>query len=171
VADTIEATKALGARLILVALFIKGELKEQNAEDMRRVTEALVELAPRAEKAGVVLGLESYLSAEAHLKMIEAVKSKYVQVYYDVFNAAHARHDVLKEIRLLGREHICQVHFKDHPELEKGSRSVNWPAVVAALKDIQYPGWIVLETGSPKDVVTDTKKNLAYVRRLFADKS
>jgi len=167
-ADTIEVAKALGARVILLAFFIKGELKEQNTDDMRRVTEVLAELAPRAEKAGVILALESMLSAEAHLKIINAVQSKQIKVYYDAFNAASAGHDVLKEIKLLGREHICQVHFKDKPSLGEPTGKVDWPATVAALKAIRYDGWIVLETPCPNDVLSDTKKNVALVRQWFA---
>lgn len=166
VADTIEAAKNLGARCILLACFGKGELKEANKPDMQRVTDVLVELAPRAEKAGVILGIESYLTAEAHLKILDEVKSKAVQVYYDVYNADHEGHDYLKEIKLLGRDRICQVHFKDGPDL-LGKGKIDWPAVVATLKEIKYPGWIVLETSSPHDLVSDTRANAEYVRKLF----
>jgi len=170
VADTIEATRNLSAGCILLAFFSKGELKEENTADMRRVTEVLAELAPRAEKAGVILGVESYLTAEANLKILEAVKSKYVQVYYDFFNSGVTKkHDALKEIRLLGRDRICQVHFKEGAHLLGGSKEIDWPAIVATLKEIGYRGWIVLETSSPsKDLVADTRTNLQYVRKLFA---
>jgi len=170
VADTIQVAKNLGARSVLLAFFGKGELREENKDDMRRVTEALVELAPRAEKAGVILGLETYLTAEAHLKIIEQVKSNALQVYYDVYNAAHKKHDVLKEIKLIGAKRICQIHFKEGPNL-LGSGKIDWPAVVATLKQINYPGWIVLETSSPtKNVLVDTQANLRYVRRLFEER-
>ncbi|HSW45124.1 MAG TPA: sugar phosphate isomerase/epimerase family protein [Phycisphaerae bacterium] len=170
VADTIEAARSLGARCILLAFFGKGELKAENSDDMRRVTEVLAELAPRAEKAGVILGIESYLSAEVNLKILDEVNSKAVQVYYDFFNSGVTKnHDVLKEIRLLGRDRICQVHFKEGSHLLGQSKKIDWPAVVATLKEIAYAGWVVLETSSPsKDVGTDTRANLQYVRKLFA---
>lgn len=168
VADTIEATRKLGARCILLAFFGKHLLEEKNTIDMQRVTDALVELAPRAEKAGVILGLESYLSAEGALKIIEQVKSKAVQVYYDVYNSGVTRkYDVVEELKLLGRERICQVHFKEGPAMLGGSKEIDWPAIVATLKEIRYPGWIVLETQSPNDPVADTRTNLAYVRSLY----
>lgn len=168
VADGIEATARLGAKTMLLAFFGKGELKEDAKDDMRRVTEALIELAPRAEKAGVILGFESYLSAKTLIGIMDEVKSPALQVYYDVYNNAHVKHDPLEEMRLLGRQRICQVHFKDYPMLEKGSGTVDWPAVVKVLREIKYDGWIVLETGSPnKDIVADTKKNLAYAKGLF----
>ncbi|HPD28545.1 MAG TPA: sugar phosphate isomerase/epimerase family protein [Phycisphaerae bacterium] len=169
VADGIEATARLGAKSMLLAFFGKGELKEDAKEDLRRVTEALVELAPRAEKAGVILGFESYLSARTLIGILDQVKSPALQVYYDIYNNAHVKHDPLEEMRLLGRNKICQIHFKDYPMLEKGSGKVDWPATVRVLREIKYDGWIVLETGSPnKDIVADTKKNLAYVKGLFA---
>ena len=171
VADCIEATRNLGVGCMLMAFFGSGELKEENATDMRRVTEVLAELAPRAEKAGVILGIETYLTAEAHLKILDAVKSKYVQVYYDFFNSGVTKkHDVLKEIRLLGGDRICQVHFKEgRNDLMGQSGQLDWPAIVATLKEIGYRGWIVLETSSPsKDVVADARANLDYVRKLFA---
>lgn len=168
VADGIEATARLGAKSMLLAFFGKGELKEDAKEDLRRVTEALIELAPRAEKAGVILGFESYLSARTLIGILDQVKSPALQVYYDIYNNAHVKHDPLEEMRLLGRNRICQIHFKDYPMLEKGSGKVDWPAAVRVLREIKYDGWIVLETGSPnKDIVADTKKNLAYVKGLF----
>lgn len=168
VADAIEVAARLKVRNILLAFFSKGELKGTNADDMRRVIDVLGELAPKAEKAGVVLGVESYLSADDHLKILEAVKSKAVQVYYDVKNMADAGHDPVASLKQIGSDRICEIHFKDTPSLEKGSGKVNWPATVAAIKEIKYPGWIILETPSPsKDVVADTKKNLDYARRLF----
>lgn len=168
VADTIEIARQMKAQCILLAFFSKGTLKAENQDDMRRTTEVLAELAPRAEKAGVVLGIESYLSAEDHMKIIDAVKSKAVKVYLDVYNMAKAGYDPIAGMKTLGSE-ICQIHFKDVPSLEQGSGLVDWPKVVETVEEIKYPGWIVLETGSPsKDVVEDAKKNLDYVRRLFS---
>ncbi|MDM8006644.1 MAG: sugar phosphate isomerase/epimerase family protein [Phycisphaerae bacterium] len=167
VADGIEATAKLGAKSMLLAFFGKGELKEDAKDNIRRVTEALIELTPRAEKAGVILGFESYLSAKTLIGIMDQVKSPALQVYYDVYNNAHVKHDPLEEMRLLGRKRICQIHFKDYPMLEKGSGTVDWPAAVKVLREIKYDGWIVLETGSPnKDIVADTKKNLAYAKGL-----
>ena len=169
VADAIEAAREMKVDRMLLAFFgPKGELKASNAEDMRRVIEVLGELAPRAEKAGVFLGIESYLSADDHLKILDAVKSKAIKVYFDVKNMAHAGHDPIAALKTLGADRICQIHFKDRPYLEKGSGDVDWPAVVAAIEEIRYSGWIVLETPSPtKDIVADTRKNLAYARKLF----
>jgi len=168
VADAVEAARQMKVDKILLAFFGKGELKAENAEDMRRVIEVLAELAPRAEKAGVVLGVESYLSAEDHLRILNAVQSKAVGVYYDVKNMADAGHDPVASLQKLGADRIRKIHLKDTPYLENGSGKVDWPAMAAAIRRIDYGGWIILETGAPSnDIVADTRKNLEYVRRLF----
>ena len=47
-------------------------------ETVRRLKEA----APKAEKAGVTLGVESWLSAEDSMRMFDRVGSPAVKVYY-----------------------------------------------------------------------------------------
>jgi sugar phosphate isomerase/epimerase len=168
--DTIEVARALGAKTILLPFFAEGELKEENKDDMRRVIEVLKELAPRAKKAGVVLGLENYLRAEANLQIIEAVESPAVQVYYDFYNLMTKGIDLVKDVRLLGRKNICQLHFKQGAHL-LGGGGPDWPAIVEVLNEIEYDGWLVLETACPNDRVTDSRKNMEYLRRLFSAKA
>jgi L-ribulose-5-phosphate 3-epimerase len=169
VADSIKVAKQMGVHRILLPFFSKGELNAENKEDMRRVIEVLRELAPRAEKAGVVLGLESYLSLEGHLEILNAVKSPAVQVYYDIYNSHLTKgYDFERDIKKLGRKRICEVHFKEGSHLLGQNKKIDWPAVVQALRAIEYQGWIVLETSSPSgNLVKDTKKNLAYTRSLL----
>ncbi len=168
-ADSIEVAKALGVRNILLAFFGTGELREENATDIRRVIEVLKELAPRAEKAGVVLGVESYLSLKGHLRILDAVASPAVQVYYDFYNSHVTKgYDFRNDLKALGRERICEVHFKEGPHMLGASGKPDWGSVVAALREIGYEGWIVLETVAPSgDMVTDTRRNLEYANNLF----
>ena len=77
--------EALGVQVILVAQFFKGELKG-DAAGTDRTVEILKQHAPRAEKEGVIFGLENYLSAEENLAILDRVGSPAVQVYYDVGN-------------------------------------------------------------------------------------
>ncbi|MHC4797256.1 MAG: sugar phosphate isomerase/epimerase family protein, partial [Planctomycetota bacterium] len=125
---------------------------------------------PRAEKAGVIVGLENTISAEANMTILEACKSKYVQVYYDVYNLqVSGGKDAIKEIKLLGKENLCEIHFKEGGNYLGGSGKIDWQAVVNTLKEIGYNNWITLETSSPsKDLISDTKRNAKYVRNLFA---
>jgi len=167
-ADAIEVARALDARVILIAFFGAGELRMDDEKDIVRTVDVLKELAPRAAKAQVILGLENTLSAEDNLRLLERVGSDWVQVYYDCKNSGDLGRDVPAEIRLLGKR-ICQVHLKNGAEFLSGPSNVNFPACADALREVGYRGWYVLETASPSgDVVADTRANVEYVRQHFS---
>jgi len=165
-ADSIPISKALGAKVILLPFFGKGALS--NRAEMDRVADILEEMAPAAEKASVTLGVENTLSAEDNARILGRAKSKAVGVYYDVGNSTNGGFDVVKEIRWLGKDRICQFHFKDNPHY-LGEGKVNFPAVVEAIAGIGYKGWVHLETDSPsKNIEADLARNLKFVRDLLA---
>ncbi|MCX5685711.1 MAG: TIM barrel protein, partial [Planctomycetota bacterium] len=97
----------------------------------------------------------------------DAIGSDAAGIYYDVYNLTNNGYDIPAEIRLL-KDRICQFHFKNGSDyLESGK--VKWEPVAAAMKEINYKKWIVLETSNPsKNVVADDKKNAEYIRKLFA---
>lgn len=166
----IEAAKDLGGKVILVAFFGKGDLlakKELKVSDVDAVVARLKEAAPKAHEAGVILGLENTLSAEQNMALLERVKNDAVRVYYDIGNSTYSGYDVPAEIQLLG-DRICQFHFKDGNHY-LGEGKVQMQPVAAAIRAINYRGWIVLETAIPsKDRDADFKKNAEYVRKLMA---
>jgi sugar phosphate isomerase/epimerase len=165
VADSIPITKKLNARVVLLPFFGKGAMT--TPAEMEYVADILKELAPEAEKAGVLLGLEDTNSAEENVRIMERTKSKAVQVYYDVGNSTFNGYEVVKEIRWLGKERICQIHLKDKGYMGEGT--IDFPAVLRAMEDIGYAGYANLETNSPsKDIPADMRRNLAFVRKLLA---
>jgi sugar phosphate isomerase/epimerase len=85
-ADSIPISKALGARNILLPFFGKGAIRDR--AEMERVGDILKEMAPAAEKAGVVLGLEDTLSAEDNARILDRANSKSVGIYYEVGNSS-----------------------------------------------------------------------------------
>jgi len=113
VADSIPITKKLEARVVLLPFFGKGALATH--DEMDYVGDALREIAPEAEKAGVILGLEDTISAHDNVRIMERAKSPAVLTYYDVGNSTENGFDVVEEIRWLGKDRICQIHLKDNP--------------------------------------------------------
>lgn len=168
VAEAIPIAKAMGTRVVLLPFF--GHCALQTTAEMDRVGDVLKEVAPAAEKAGVILGLEDTISAKDNVRIMERTKSPAVLTYYDVGNSSGNGFDVVEEIRWLGRSRICEVHLKDNPHY-LGEGKVNFPAVVDALADIGFDGWAQLETDSPVGVEADMKRNLAYVRGLVAKRN
>ncbi|SRR5579883_205842 len=164
----IDTCGEVGARVILVPFFGRSEIRDVAGK--QRVVEGMQEVAPLAERAGVILGLENTLSAQENLALIEQIGAPVVRVYFDVANATWWGHDSPEEIRRLGGA-IAQVHFKDcrHSpgDAMLGEGRVSFPAVVEALRAIGYDGWVVLESAAPHDPVEDARANLRFSRACF----
>ncbi len=168
VSDSVDVAHALGVRVILLAFFEKGDLRGDpngQAEVIRR----LKGVAPRAEKNSVVLGIESWLSAADLLRILDAVGSPSVRVYYDLANSTQMGYDILAEIRQLGRERICEFHAKENGSL-LGQGRVDFPAVRKALDDIDYAGWLQIEGAVPKgaQIVGSYEHNVRFMRTHFS---
>jgi L-ribulose-5-phosphate 3-epimerase len=160
----IEITKKLGAQVLMPVFFGKCEVLQRTELDY--VIGLFKELAPEAERAGVIIGVESTNSGEDCRYACDKVNSKAFKVWYDVGNSTFGGFDAPAEIRALGRDRICMFHFKDRGYLGEGK--VNMPEVLRAIEDIKFEGYAHLETKSPSgDVLADTKRNLAYLRKLM----
>lgn len=169
VAESIPAAKALGVKVVLLPFFGKGALT--TTAEMDFVGDALKEIAPAAEKAGVILGLEDTISAKDNVRIMERAKSPAVLTYYDVGNSATNGFDIISEIRWLGRARICEVHLKDNPQF-LGEGKIDFTAVVRTLAEIGFEQWAQLETSSPtKNVEADMKRNLDFVRARMKEAS
>ena len=167
VMDGIEITRNLKCRVLMIVFFGKCALDLRGEIDA--VTDALKDLAPEAERAGVVLGFENTLSARDNMYILDKVGSNALQVYYDVGNSTNmGGFDAPWEIRNLERKRICQVHLKDKGYMGEGK--VNFPEVMRALAEIGYDGFGVLETSTVSgSVEEDMRRNLAYTRKLLAE--
>ncbi len=165
VLDSIRLTSALKTRILLLPFFGKWAIR--NDVEARAVGDALREVVPEAEKAGVVLALEDTISAEDNVRILDRAGSKNVSIYYDTGNSMQAGFDVVKEIRWLGRDRICQFHLKDDPHY-LGEGTIPFPRVLEAIREIGFTGALNLETDTHpgSTVEADMAKNLAYIRRL-----
>ncbi len=165
--DSIDVAKNLGVKAVLLAFFGKNDLRN-DPTGITEVVRRLKTVAPVAERAGVHLGIESYLTAEQHLDIIDRVGSSAIKVYYDARNAADAGNDVFREIALLGKKYICELHIKENG-MRLGNGTIDWPRVRQSLADVGYEGdgWMQIEWAKTKedDTVAAYQQNLAYVKR------
>ena len=164
VADCIPIAKAMGVRVVLLPFFGKGAL--ETTAEMDKVGDILKEVAPAAEKSGVILGLEDTISARDNVRIMERSKSPAVLTYYDVGNSTKGGFNVVEEIRWLGGKRICEVHLKDNPHY-LGEGTIDFKAVIDALADIGFDGWAQLETECPVSVEADMRTEFEVCPRPY----
>jgi len=163
--ESIDVCQAMGVRIVLVAFFGEADLRNDNY-GIDVVVKRLRKVAPKAERAAVILALESMLSAQQHLDIIDQVGSPAVKVYYDVANSHKAGYDIYKEIRQLGSQ-ICEFHAKDNDDLY-GKGSIDFEEVRRAIDDIGYRGWLIMEgTKMPLGIEESCRYDARYLRSIF----
>jgi sugar phosphate isomerase/epimerase len=167
--DSVDVAKKLDVNVVLLAFFAKNDLRN-DPKGIETVIAKLKEVAPHAEKKGVTLGIESYLTAEEHLYIMEKVGSGAIKVYYDFRNAQDAGNDIYKEIKLLGNDQICEIHLKENGKF-LGKGDVDWQQVSRALEEINFSQkkWRQIEWSLPKDTdyVSGHRQNLNYLKNLL----
>lgn len=92
--------------------------------------------------------------------------------YFNLANACQNGRDVVAELRALGKDRIVQIHASNHDGawLEKDPQ-VDLPKLKAALDELGWSGWLVIErsrdAARPTDVRYNFTANTAYLKRVF----
>jgi sugar phosphate isomerase/epimerase len=167
VAESIPIARAMGISVILLAFFGDGDLRDDPA-GKQEVIRRLRKVAPQAEAQGIVLGIESWLSADEHLEILDAVGSPAIQVYYDVANSHKMGYDIYAEIRQLGKARICEFHMKENGAL-LGQGAIDFRRVREVIDEIGYEGWVIIEGAIPEGGTVENSypANARFMRTLF----
>jgi L-ribulose-5-phosphate 3-epimerase len=168
-AEAVEIAYNIGTNNILLPILGDSHIDMTSQTQVDTFVTMMKEVARYAEKYEVVVGLEDWISAEDNIKILDAIGSDYVAVYYDAHNiVSRIKGDIYAEPKMLGKR-ISQIHVKNAAMLlaDPGGK-LEWPKMAQQFYDIGYRGWYVLETPAPtKDIVADTRSNIAYVKKTF----
>jgi sugar phosphate isomerase/epimerase len=156
----------LDAGAILIPFFVEAELRNEAA--FERAATAFRELCPLAASHGVMLAYEGTLPAASVRRLAERVGSPAFACYFDLANLLVRGLDPPTEIRQLG-ELVRRVHVKDlrarKNDCRPGLGRVDFRQCAAALREIGYDGWVVLETpAAPLPVVA---RDVAFTQWAF----
>lgn len=164
---TIHAGEILGANVVLVPGFRETCPKMDDESSYGPVVQLLKTLAPVAEDAGIVLGLELSLTTDEYVKLLGLVNHPAVRAYWDATGTESMVHngEGIKGIEVLGAS-IVQMHLKnDRNPLMEEPGLVDWSKAWPAIRKSGFEGWFVFETphASPEACIEETKKNIAWV--------
>ena len=169
--SAIDIAQEMKQKVLLLAFFEKGDLNlPENRIDT--LVGRLKENAPKAERAGVILGLEAEISVERYREILERVGSPAVKVYFDMVHAHGAGRDIYEEITFLG-DQICEFHAKDYGNILFGHGNVDFNKVRRAMDAIGYRGWIHIEQWAeikgekPLGFDETQRQNLRYLKQIF----
>lgn len=171
VQDCIDTMTALKVKVAFLPLGIQGDLV-QHPELRPAIVKRLQDVAKQAEKANVIIGIETALDAAGEVKLLDDIGSPAIQSYFNFANALEAGRDLQKELRILGRHRICQIHCtdKDGVWLQDNPR-IHLPKVKHTLDKMGWSGWLVIERSrnakDPRNVKWNFGANTKYLKSVF----
>ncbi len=172
VEDCLSTMRAMDSKVAFLPL---GGIKEDWTEPGTARDELVKRLhvaGVMAEADGAVIGIRTPLDAEGNIRLLEEINSPGVKIYFSLQTEIENGRDAAAELRALGADRICQIHISntDGYTLEHDP-AVDMPAVKAALDDMGWSGWLVVERSRDKDDVRNVKgnygANIRYLKQIF----
>lgn len=160
--ECIERCAPVGAGYLLVPMFPK-DMDDWADEKWQALIDGFQPLAQAAADAGVLLCLETTFSADHLDRIIDGVGNDAFKVYYDTANTTNLGYHSPTEIRQLGAK-IGAIHVKDTDNQHLGDGRVPWAGCSRACSDIEYDGWLVLETPAGDDPAISAARNYGFTR-------
>ena len=169
--DCLDTMKAMNVRTAFLPLGVKGDLVRR-PELRPAIIERLKAVAPSAEAARLVIGIESALDAAAEVKLLDEIGSPAIRSYFNFANAIQNGRDLISEIRTLGRNRICQIHCTNQDGVWlQDDRKIDMPAVKKTLEEIGWSGWLVIERSrnakNTRDVKGNFGENTKFLKSVF----
>ncbi|NII26023.1 sugar phosphate isomerase/epimerase [Pseudoflavitalea sp. X16] len=171
IADCIKTMQLMNVKIAFLPMGVQCDLIKR--PDLRsKVVERLREAGKMAQAAGVVIGIETPLSAKEQVKLLKEIGSPAIKIYFNVADALGAGRDLYKELQILGRTRICQIHCtnKDGVWLENDPQ-VDMKKMKATLDKMKWRGWLVVERSRDAKQATNVKANYGantrYLKTIF----
>ncbi|RRN77766.1 sugar phosphate isomerase/epimerase [Pseudoxanthomonas sp. SGD-10] len=172
VGDCLRTCQQMGVKVAFLPLGVQGDLVK-NPELRPAIVERLKVVGKMAKKAGVVIGIETALSAKEEVKLLKEIGSKNVKIYFNFSNPLKEGRDLIQELKILGKKNICQIHCTDEDGvwLENNKR-LDMYKVKETLDAMGWKGWLVIERSrdaslSPRMVKENFGANTAYMKKIF----
>jgi sugar phosphate isomerase/epimerase len=169
--DCINTMHLMGAKVAFLPLGNEGDLVK-HPERRDSIVAKLRMAGKKAEAAGVVIGIETALDAAGEIKLLDEIGSPAIKIYYNLANAIQSNRDVYSELKILGKDRICQIlcSNSDGVWLENDP-AIDMQKVKKTLDEIGYTGWLVIERSrdknKPTDVVYNFGANTRYLKTVF----
>jgi len=169
--DCLNTMEIMGAKVAFLPLGVQGDLIKK-PELRPELVKRLKVIGALAEKAGAIIGIETSLDAKSDVILLEEINSPAIKIYFNFQNPLEAGRDLYDELRILGKDRICQIHCTDTDGVTlPDNKRLDMHKVKSTLDDMGWSGWLVVERSRDKEHVRDVKKNFGtnveYLKNIF----
>jgi D-psicose/D-tagatose/L-ribulose 3-epimerase len=154
--DCAEAAAEVGARIICGPLYSPVGLmtgQRRTGDEWKRAVDCYQAIGPTLSQYGVTIAIEPLNRFETYflntaadaVALCDAIGHPNVGILFDTFHANIEEKHVADAYRLVGR-HLKHVHTCENDRGIPGTGHVDWPGVFQALRDVDYDGWLTIES-------------------------
>jgi L-ribulose-5-phosphate 3-epimerase len=171
--DCIKTMKLMKVKTAFLPLGVQCDLVK-NPERRDSVIARLKVAGKMAQKAGVVIGIETSLSATEEVKLLQEIGSKAIKIYFNFSNPLKEGRDLISEMKILGKKNICMIHAtnKDSVWLQNDPQ-IDMQLVKKTLDEMKWKGWLVIERSRDatrsRDVKYNFGANTEYLKKVFQE--
>ena len=169
--DCLSTMKRMNVKVAFLPLGVQCDLKANPA--VRDSVVSRLKIAGKmAEEAGVIIGIETALSAKEEVQLLKEINSPAIQIYFNFSNPLKEGRDLYDELKILGKDRICMIHCtnKDGVWLENDPQ-IDLKKIKNTLDKMKWSGWLVIERSrdatQPKNVKGNYGANTAYLKSVF----
>jgi inosose dehydratase len=159
--------------------------RKPEATDFKQLGKVLTEIGKRAVDLGVPVGYHNHMGSLGEApdeveRIMDAADPRYIKMELDIAHYQQGGGDPVRAIRQY-HDRLLFLHIKDVESLaandergrayrwvELGRGRVDLPAVFAALKDVKFRGWAVIELDSVPDK-SRTPKECAQINKQYVE--
>ena len=176
ISDCLQTMHHMGAKVAFLPLGGSGHDWEQpDSAAYWLMAGRLHVIGEMAAREGLTVGIRTAMGADFDIDFLRRIDSPGIKVYYNLQDAVDRHRDPCRELELLGRERICQIHasLTDSVTLDRDPR-INLHAVRRTLDKMGWSGWLVVERSrdakNTKDVRGNFSTNVRYLKEVFFEK-
>ena len=172
VRECLNAMKVMDAKVAFLPL---GGIKagwEGEPALRAEVVKRLKKVGDMAAAEGLVIGIETQLDAKGDVKLLKEIDSFGIKIYFKFQNALENGRDLCKELKILGKKRICQIHCTDTDGVTlRFNERLDMNKVKKTLDKMGWSGWLVVERSRDKDDVHNVRRNdgtnIEYLKEVF----
>ncbi len=172
VRECLNAMKVMDAKVAFLPL---GGIKagwEGEPALRAEVVKRLKKVGDMAAAEGLVIGIETQLDAKRDVKLLKEIDSFGIKIYFKFQNALENGRDLCKELKILGKKRICQIHCTDTDGVTlRFNERLDMNKVKKTLDKMGWSGWLGGGRSRDKDDVHNVRKNygtnIEYLKEVF----
>ena len=175
----------VGGHYLQVTDSARPKGRKPEATDFKQLGRVLTEIGKRAIDLGVPVGYHNHMASLGEApdevdRIMEAADPRYVKLELDIAHYQQGGGDPARTIRQY-HDRLLFLHIKDVESLatndergrayrwvELGRGRVDLPAVFAALKEVKFRGWAVIELDSVPDK-SKTPRECALISKKYVE--